>query len=90
MRLGDAGVICILKDKCEGSMVTSPCDGLDGSDHLGHLLHHFVHGFCGWLPDDDDIEGICRHDKAHCLMNGCHMADVQFIVVVGLINRVKL
>ena len=69
MRLGDAGVIRVVKNKCEGSMATSPCGGLDRSNHLGHLLHHFVHGFCGWLPDDD-VEGFCRHDEAHCLMNG--------------------
>jgi len=47
MHLGDAGVIRVVEEKCEGSMATSPCGGLDGSDHLGHLLHHFVHDSCG-------------------------------------------
>jgi hypothetical protein len=28
-----------------------------------YLFHHFVHGLCGWLPDDD-VEGFCRHDEA--------------------------
>jgi hypothetical protein len=53
--LGDAGLIRFIEDKCEESVVTSPCDSLDESDHWGHLLHHFVHGFCvcGRLPDDD-------------------------------------
>jgi hypothetical protein len=46
---------------------TSSCLG-DESDHWGHLLHHFVHGFCvcGRLPDDD-VKGFCRHDEAHRL-----------------------
>jgi hypothetical protein len=67
--LGDAGVICIIEDMREGSMATSPYGGLDRSNHLGHLLYHFVHGFCGWLPNDD-VKGFCHHDEAHRLMNG--------------------
>ena len=53
--LGDAGLIRFIEDKCEESVATSPCDSLAESDHWGHLLHHFVHGFCvcGRLPDDD-------------------------------------
>ncbi len=50
-------------------MATSPCGGLDESNHLGYLLYHFVHGFYDWLPDDG-VEGFCCHDKAHRLMNG--------------------
>ncbi len=53
MCFGDAGVIRVIEDKHEGSMATSSCGGFDGSDHLGHLLYHFVHGFCGQLPDND-------------------------------------
>ena len=66
--LGDAGLIGFIEDKCEESVATSPCDSLDESDHWGHLLHHFVHGFCvcGRLPDDD-VKGFCRHDEAHRL-----------------------
>ena len=66
--LGDAGLIRFIEDKCEESVATSPCDSLDESDHWGHLLHHFVHGFCvcGRLPDDD-VKGFCRHDEAHRL-----------------------
>jgi hypothetical protein len=67
-RLGDAGVIHVIEDKCKGSTATSPCSGIDESNHLGHLLYHFVHGFCGRLPDDD-VEGFCHHDEAHRLMN---------------------
>ncbi len=69
MRLGDAGVIRIVKDKCNRSMATSSCSGLDGSSHLGNLFYHFAHGSCGRLPDDD-IEGFCRHDEAQHLMKG--------------------
>jgi hypothetical protein len=68
-RFGDDGVIRVIKDKRKGSMATSPCSGFDGSDHLGHLLYHFVHGFCGQLPKND-IKGLGRHDEAHHLMNG--------------------
>jgi hypothetical protein len=38
-------------------MASSLCGGLDGSDYLGHFLYHFVHGFCGQLPNDN-IEGF--------------------------------
>ena len=51
-------------------MVTSPHGGLDRSNHLGNLLHHFVHDFCGRLPNGD-VEGLSCHNEAHCLMNGC-------------------
>ena len=39
-----ARVVRIAEDERERAMVTSPRGGLDRSDHLGHLLHHFVHG----------------------------------------------
>jgi hypothetical protein len=68
-RFGNAGVIRVVKDKQEGSMANFPCGGFDGRDHLGHSLYHFVHGFCGRLPDND-VKGLGRHYEAHCLMNG--------------------
>ena len=58
----------VIEDKCKRSMVSYPSAGFYGSNHLGHLLHHFVHGIHGRLPDDD-VQGLCRHDEAHCLMN---------------------
>jgi hypothetical protein len=69
--LSDAQIVNIVNDRCMQSMVevTFPCDGLDGSNHLGHLPHHFAHGFRGWLPNND-VHGLCRHDEADCLMNG--------------------
>jgi hypothetical protein len=49
-------------------MANSPCGGLDRSNHLGHLLHHFFHGFCGQLPDDE-VKGLGRHYEADRLVN---------------------
>ena len=43
--LGYAGVIRVIEDKCEGSMVPSLWGGLDGSNLLGHLLPVF----CSWF-----------------------------------------
>jgi hypothetical protein len=50
-------------------MSTAPCGCFDWNDHLGHLLRHFVHGFGGWLPDND-VEGLGQHDEADRLMDG--------------------
>jgi hypothetical protein len=50
-------------------MSTPPCGHFDGSDHLGHLLCHFVHGFGGWLPNND-VEGLGQLDEADHLMDG--------------------
>ena len=36
--LGDARVVHIIKDKCEGSMASSSCGSLYGRDHLGYLF----------------------------------------------------
>ncbi len=50
-------------------MSTPPCGRIDGSNHLGHLLCHFDHGFGGWLPNND-VKGLGRHDEADRLMDG--------------------
>ncbi len=54
-------VVRIVQDKCEGSMESAPCGCFDWRDHMGHLLHHFVHGRHGWLSDDY-VKRLCHHD----------------------------
>jgi hypothetical protein len=41
---------------------------LTGATIWAILLYHFVHGFCGRLPDND-IKGLGCHDEAHRLIN---------------------
>jgi hypothetical protein len=51
------------------------------SEHMGHLLQHFVHGFGGWLPDDD-VKRLGQHDAADRLMDrqACHQCVVYWLV----------
>ncbi len=55
-----------------------------GESSLQNMLHHFVHGFCGRLPDND-IKGLSRHDEAHRLMQGC--AHPRCVVYRGIAVR---